>query len=159
MQRLALVGHQEIQERLHRPIVAEAGVGKGQSEAQIIRALKPFSDRLMRETYEGIAEVCKANDITPVWVFTPMTRSQGNPSAAALEGGRFAREAGLVTIVLDDAYGGRPLAEITISEADLHPNALGHRLLARRLIEKLKEHKTDLGLPDKIDAVELPVTD
>ena len=56
------------------------------------------------------------------------------------------------TIVVDNAYGGLKPAEIKISPDDYHPNEIGHRHVARRLLERMKEQREELGLPAQIEA-------
>jgi len=123
-----------------------AGVKKGDERNEIIRALTPHREELMRWTYRRVAEVCRENNIKPVWVFLPSTRTRGTEQSE--EGRRYAEEAGLMTIVLDDAYGDHPWEKLIVSEDDTHPNELGHQTIADSLFRKLREHHGELDMPD-----------
>jgi hypothetical protein len=139
-----------------KELAVKAGVKKGDDESAVIRALQPYSDDLMEWTYRRMAAFCKEQNITPVWIFLPLVRTH-NLLSEAEEGQRFASAAGFHTIILDKPYGGLDPEIIKVSESDYHPNALGHRFVAQRLLEKMKLGRTTLGLPAKIDAVP-PIT-
>ena len=109
----------------------------------------------MTATYQRLATICREHSITPVWIFLPMVRWQTQLSQAD-EGRRFASAAGIHTIVLDRAYDDRTVDELKVSAVDFHPNQLGHRLVARRLIEKLKQDADTIGLPSEFRDVSVP---
>jgi hypothetical protein len=119
-------------------LVKGLGVSPETEEADIIRALNPKSKEIMEWTYGRIAAICKEEGIKPLWVFLPLVRAQ-NQLLLAEETGVIARAAGIETIVLDNAYGAHSPEELRVSEQDYHPNELGHRMIAKRLGEKLKE--------------------
>ena len=133
-------------------LAAELGVGKGDPKADIIRALRPHSDELLRFAYGKMAKICEERGIEPVWVFLPLLRTQ-NALEASEVNAPIVREAGFETLVLDGAYGGLKPDDIKISRNDFHPNDLGHRHITKRLLERMKEKRVDLGLPARIDAV------
>ena len=122
-----------------------AGVVRGSRQADTIRKLQPFQEELMSWTYETIAEMCAEKGVTPVWIYLANTRTRSIELAE--EAKRYASEAGLVTIVLDQAYGSYPPEKVALSESDSHPNELGHKLIADRLFEKLCERRVDLHFP------------
>ncbi len=129
-----------------RELLERAGVRPGDDEATIIRALSPHMEELMSWAYGRIAEVCRERHIKPVWIYLSNTRTRSMELAEECR--PLAERAGLVSIVLDDAYGGRATEEITLNESDSHPNELGHQLIAKRLFEKFREHRAELGLPE-----------
>ena len=146
---LARIGAERGSAGLTFPFLQElferAGISEGDTQAEIKRALAPYREELMRWTYGRIAELCAERGIRPVWVYLANTRTRG--LLGAEEGRRFAEEAGLSTIILDGAYGGLPWQDVALNEADTHPNQLGHEMIAKRLYEKIREHREEVGLP------------
>jgi len=135
-----------------KDLARRAGVGKGDREDAIIRALQPHADELMEWTYRRMGDFCRERGITPVWIFLPLVRTHNLLSEAG-EGQRFARAAGFHTLVLDKPYGGLDPERIKVTESDYHPNELGHRFVARRLLEILRDQRAELGLPEKLERV------
>ncbi|MCB1233058.1 MAG: SGNH/GDSL hydrolase family protein [Verrucomicrobiae bacterium] len=131
----------------------KAGVKRGDRQADTIRKLKPHEDELMSWVYRQIGDVCRAHDITPVWVYLANTRTRSLELAE--EARPYAAAAGLVTIVLDDAYGGLPPEKVALSESDSHPNELGHQLVAKRLYEKLVDYRDEIGLPLPPESIQM----
>ncbi|MGI9240947.1 MAG: hypothetical protein ACR2RV_09100 [Verrucomicrobiales bacterium] len=134
-----------------KELVAELGLQAGDPRADVIRALQPYSEDLMRFAYQHMAEICRERDIEPVWVFLPLVRTKRVMEAAEVNA-PIVREAGFTTLVLDDAYGGLDPDEIKISQNDYHPNNVGHRHIVKRLLERMKEEREELGLPPQIDS-------
>jgi hypothetical protein len=123
-----------------------AGVKRGAPQAETIRALTPHAEELTRWAFGRIAEVCRERAIKPVWVFLPNTRTRSIELGE--EARRYAEEAGLMTIMLDDAYSDIPWERLVVSEADTHPNELGHRAIAASLFKKMRACHRELGMPD-----------
>ena len=135
-----------------KKLAADLGVGEGDVEADIVRALQPHSEELMRFAYTNMKKICDERDIKPVWVFLPLVRTK-NVIEASAQNAALVREAGFETLVLDKAYGGLAPDDIKISENDFHPNDIGHRHVAKRLLERMQENRAQLGLPEKFDSV------
>lgn len=121
-------------------IVADEGITPDQSEDDIMRKLAPYQDQIMSFIYERFASVAKANNITPVWVYLPMITSIGRIDFAD-EGRAYAQAAGIKTVELHGVFGDHTVEELQVSETDQHPNQLGHRLIAKRLIQVLEDLK------------------
>jgi hypothetical protein len=128
-----------------KDLFKRAGVKDGDSQTEIIRALTPFSKELMQWTYRRIAEVCREHEIAAVWVYLPQTQKLDMQRVDECLG--IVREAGITALVLEDAYGGRPADEIIISDADHHPNELGHQLITESLLQKIEERRDEIGIP------------
>jgi hypothetical protein len=135
-----------------KELVAKLGLKQGDPRADIIRALQPYSDDLMRFAYGHMAEICRENDIKPVWVFLPLLRTKREFKVAEVNA-PIVREAGFETLILDNAYGGLDPDDIKISALDYHPNEVGHRHVAKRLLEGMKENRDLLRLPPQIETV------
>lgn len=144
--RLVAQGESDLTFPYLKELLDRAGVRPGDDEGAIIRALSPHMEELMSWAYGRIAEVCRDGHIKPVWIYLSNTRTRSMELADECR--LLAEKAGLLTIVLDDAYEGMPTEEITLNESDSHPNELGHQLIAKRLFEKLREHRAELGLPE-----------
>jgi hypothetical protein len=92
-------------------------------------------------------EVCRERGITPVWVYLPMISSVHREDLAD-PGRGYAEAAGMKTMELHKCYGGMGLEELKVSDVDHHPNQRGHRLIAARLLEAMRESGIPPGLED-----------
>jgi D-alanyl-lipoteichoic acid acyltransferase DltB (MBOAT superfamily) len=114
-------------------IVDKSGVRPEMDETTALRQLQPYRADILRAVYGYIIQRSRERGVRPVWLFMPHVRERAGvqeETAAVLE---IARDAGFVTIDLDDVYKGREVAAIRLAEWDDHPNALGHQLVADRL--------------------------
>ncbi len=129
-----------------KELAAELGLKKGDPRADIIRALQPYATDILRFAYQHMAEICRENEIRPVWVFMPLVRTKLVNLRRARSMRQSSARRGSRRSILDNAYGGLKPEEIKISQNDYHPNNLGHRHVARRLLEGMKEQREALGL-------------
>ncbi len=146
--RLVEEGHEDFTFPWIEELFERAGVVRGARQADTIRKLQPHRDEIMRWAYGRIAEVCGEHGITPVWIYLANTRTRSLELAE--EGRRHAGEAGLVTLVLDNAYGGMAPEKVALSKSDSHPNETGHRLVAERLYEELCVRRAVLRFPETV---------
>lgn len=120
-------------------MVARAGVTSGMSSEEVERRLGPFTDELVAWAYTSLAETARAHDIVPIVVLLPLigdTDSAYNDEWRDLS--EIWRKAAFTAINLGDAYG--PLNErnqYKLAPWDWHPNAAGHTLIARHLVQQL----------------------
>jgi D-alanyl-lipoteichoic acid acyltransferase DltB (MBOAT superfamily) len=123
-----------------KDVVREAGLSRGTSYADGVRALKPRAEELLRWLYGQVAQRCRERGIVPMAGFIPHT-GEITPEMRALvvRQMELAREAGLVVIDMTGAYAGADLQSLWIAPWDSHPNADGHRLIAEKLYDGLKD--------------------
>ncbi len=133
-------------------LAARLGVGEGDPKDDIIRALQPHTRDLMEFAYGEMKQLCDERGIRAVWVYYPLVRTKRVLEAAEINAPTV-RAAGFETLILDGAYGGLDPDAIKISENDFHPNEIGHRHVAKRLLERMQEKRADLGLPERFDRV------
>ena len=60
--------------------------------------------------------------------------------------GRLAREAGFVTVDLTDVYGDESPDLLRVAPWDMHPNALGHRMIADGIERGLRARAGEIPL-------------
>lgn len=106
------------------------------TEAAAEAKLRPFGREIVAAAYRAVAERCVANGIRPVWMFVPAVHPDRNKIGYL---GELARDAGYEVFDLADVYAGRELSGLRVSELDYHPNSEGHRVLAERLYNELRE--------------------
>lgn len=128
-------------------LLQRAGVKPGMEQTETRRLLKPFADELIGWGYKAIVEACRAHGVLPVWVFVPRTDDGGEEyEATKAHLTTLAREAGFLTLSLDDAYGNIDRRLIQLVQWDTHANAAGLKMLGNRLFEVMVEHADELGL-------------
>lgn len=100
--------------------------------------LKPFETEILSWTYRQIVKTAREQNLPAIWIYLPGTDAIDKPEDNASLMIRIAEEAGFTIIDLSDVYQNHDSAELQIAEWDIHPNILGHQLIADRLYEKLR---------------------
>ena len=120
-----------------REIARKAGIARGVDRVVIRRRLQPHQHDILGGIYRHIAAACRARNVRPVWVYLPRPESfDRGPTETEL---RLAREAGFDVLVLEDVYETDDWDSLWIARWDHHPNALGHRMIADRLFDALRQ--------------------
>jgi hypothetical protein len=111
--------------------------------------LDPFWPEMEERALHQIGEMGREAGIEMVWIYLPGTleKSEQAEERKAMQM-EFARQAGFRIIDLTGVYGDVDRSEIAVAPWDSHPNALGHRMVAEMLYERLKETE-ELGLWSK----------
>jgi D-alanyl-lipoteichoic acid acyltransferase DltB (MBOAT superfamily) len=123
-----------------RSVAERAGVNGDMPMSVRRNRLDPFSEEVLRWSYERIVATCQEHGIQPLWVYLPVTRhplAEEDPEYKARVA--MAESIGFATMSLDDAYGGHPEKEVVLAAWDDHPNVLGHQLIAERLFTVFTE--------------------
>jgi hypothetical protein len=122
----------------------QAKVKQSMSKRAIKQAVMPFMDSLVVWSYKRIADNCHANNIKPIWIFLPATNDSAFTAEKNLSR-KIAMQNGYATFdfsrVYDDAK--IPLKKrekISVSKDDPHPNARGHRIIARALVKSFTKN-------------------
>ncbi len=96
------------------------------------------ANQAVAHSYNQFAQAAIEAGARPVWVYLPKlwehTSWRNLPRLK-----RNAQAAGFQIISLDGVYPYDQRAELRVSPADEHPNAIGHRLVAERLFQELQE--------------------
>jgi hypothetical protein len=135
----------EIPYEFLRETLLEAGVGRDTPASVAERLLGPYAAELTKWVYLRIVEASRSHGAVPVWVFLPRISERVPQSDIDLIL-RLAREAGFVVVDLQGLYDGLDYDAIRVGEWDNHPNAQGHDLIARRLLEALRANPTLVSL-------------
>ena len=130
-----------------RQLVVSKGVDEKTPDVLVGRRLEPHGREILQWAYREIVRECRTRGILPLWIFMPTLDDNGdNESPQELE--RMASDAGFITVSLADAYTNHPRESIWVARWDRHPNAMGHALIAEKLIERLEEmdNANELGI-------------
>ena len=119
-----------------REILARARVDASTDRTTGLRLLAPHQYEILSHVYRRITAASRERGIVPVLIFLPQV-TDGDWREETPETLRRAAEAGFIVLDLDDVYKGQDLTTIRVNEADHHPNAQGHRLVADRLYRDL----------------------
>ena len=120
---------------LYGDILKRSGSGRARRATDYARALRPYRWELLAAVYRAVAADCRARGVPCLWVLIPRVGRVVEPAEhrRLLD---LARAAGFTAVVdISDAFDGFDPADLAIHPSDFHPNAEGHALLARRLVE------------------------
>lgn len=144
---------------IDEPVIADvldrAGVRRGMSQAEVLSRLEPYNRRIVRHAYDTVVATAREAGAVPVWIYIPVVEG-ARDVAAMRRWAAEARAAGFRVVLLDDVYDGYPTDDLKIAPWDDHPNELGHRLIARRLLNHLRSDPDLLGGPADPARVEPP---
>jgi len=117
-------------------IYNRSGISASMSENEMIRALEPFGSEILIQSYKYLYDFCIQNDIRPIWLYWPTTRSRRNNEKQVGELINMVRDIGFTVIDLGNVYDGVEKKDLFVSAnkpVDGHPNELGHRLVSDAL--------------------------
>lgn len=118
---------------VYKDLLSQFGVKPGETSERYKRRLRPHRSAILGGVYRTIAAESRAHSALSVWVLVPRVGKAIDP-LEKVQIITLAREAGFsVVLDLTDAYDGADPTALAIGRADFHPNADGHRRLARRL--------------------------
>ncbi|HSD10885.1 MAG TPA: hypothetical protein VLF14_07865, partial [Candidatus Binatia bacterium] len=110
-----------------RDLLAQAGIHKGMSDAEMLRRLQPRAQTLFSWVEDTIAKQCAERGLLPLWIWLPSL----DPGTASMPAPR--PPPGFVTMNLDGLFDGRDLAGLRLRDWDFHPNPEAHRMIADKL--------------------------
>jgi hypothetical protein len=135
----------------------EAGVQPGMLEPELRRRISSVARDLIRASYEQIAETCRKHGVPLVGIAFPAPDGIPNTARSLAQVVSLATSAGIPVVDLPDVYAGRPVTDVWLKtsgpqsqDKDIHLNALGHKLVADRLFEQLRQNDAralKLGFP------------
>lgn len=120
-------------------IASRAGINENMTQVEAERRLKAYGPELLSWTYNRFVEISRERDILPVWIFIPALEESEAVDPTALI--RLAEETGFLALDLSNVYENEDKSSLIVAEWDRHPNSKGHRLIADRLYEALREKK------------------
>lgn len=125
--------------RVYAPILSDFGIGKTDAAEYYQSALKPWKWELLAGVYRAINADCRDRGVPCVWFLIPRVgKAPSRWDVARLSG--LAKSSGFSEAHdLTDAYGEADHSALRISPSDYHPNAEGHEMLAKALVEALSD--------------------
>lgn len=122
----------------------EAGVRPGMRDPELRRRLGPVSSDLVTWSYRRIAQLCREQGVPLVGI---AFSEPGDARAdQLLKIAALAADAGIPVLTLGPVYSGHSLDSVTLRSTDLHLSALGHRLVADRLYQLIRDNARTLKL-------------
>jgi len=120
-------------------VVRRAGVDGKMPAVMIERRLQPYVTELCAWSFQRFAHQCAQRGVRPIVIYRPVPADfSGMESAARSKMLGLARAAGLEVVDLSPAFDSvTDRSSLTLAKWDDHTTALGHRLLADKLYEKL----------------------
>jgi hypothetical protein len=121
-----------------RDVARAAGITPDTQPAIVEARLQPFARDIVFGLYRDLVAECRRRGVKPVWIYLPMPGVVEVPARSA-EFVQLAEEAGFAVVNLADWADGRRPAEVRLGELDHHANTLGHRIIADKLGEVLRQ--------------------
>ena len=121
-----------------RQLVTKTGL-KRDMEVRTMRArLQPYGNELIQWVYKQIAQDCRNHSVVPVFLYLPNLRALGEEETS--DHLRLAAEAGFKIINLSGIFNGYDERTLHRNDWDFHPNTKGHKIIADRLYETLRQN-------------------
>ena len=120
-------------------VVRRAHVNAKMPAVMIERRLQPYSTELCKWSFQSFAQQCAQRGVRPIVIYRPAPADfSGTESAARSKMLGLARAAGLEVVDLSPAFDSvTDRSSLVLAKWDDHTTALGHRLLADKLYERL----------------------
>ena len=129
------------------PVLADvtrrAGIAPTTEHSTAVRRLRPFRNEVLAWVYGDIAARCRERGVLPVLIFLPQLRG-GEWEVETPDILKAARDAGFIVLDISDVYRGHDPTTLRLAEWDEHPNAAGHRLIAKRLHDSISSRTGEL---------------
>lgn len=120
-----------------KEIAARAGVRPGDGTLKLRQRLRPFREPLVAGCFQEFKRLAIEMGAVPV---VPMLQLRiAKPHSEMIRQAELAERAGVICLRCFASYEGHSPEEIYIRPSDLHPTALGHRLLADDIYSRLLE--------------------
>jgi hypothetical protein len=120
-------------------VIERAGVNGKMPALMIERRLQPYVTELCRWSFQRFAQQCAQRGVRPIVIYRPLPADfSGMEPAARSKILGLARAAGLEVVDLSPAFDSvTDRSSLVLAKWDDHTTALGHRLLADKLYERL----------------------
>ena len=120
-------------------VIRRAGVNGKMPALMIERRLQPYVTELCRWSFQRFAQQCAQRGVRPIVIYRPVPADfSGMEPAARNKILGLARAAGLEVVDLSPAFDSvTDRSSLVLAKWDDHTTALGHRLLADKLYERL----------------------
>nr|MBS0037463.1 hypothetical protein [Saprospiraceae bacterium] len=116
-------------------IIKKSGINKSMSSNEMFKSLEPYSEELVRKSYTHLYELCKKNEIKPIWMYWPTTAIHPFVRDYSSDIAEMVSQIGYTVIDLSEVYREYKPTELYVSPSDRHPNVLGHSLIADALVD------------------------
>jgi len=126
-------------------VIARAKLDRAMSVERMTERLAPYNQEVLADVYQRFVRSCREHGATPVWFYLPLLTGldREDPGKVAMAH-EVAREAGFVMLDVSHVYDGHKLETLQIGPWDVvHPNAVGHGLVADTLYDKLVQLHRD----------------
>ena len=147
-------GYREVVES----VVRRAGVNGKMPAVMIERRLQPYFTELCRWSFQRFAQQCAQRGVRPLVIYRPAPADfSGLESAGSHKLFEIARAAGLEVIDLSPAFDSvTDRSSLVLAKWDDHTTALGHRLLADKLYERIVPTTLWFASNEQISSLQKP---
>ena len=125
-----------------KDIAAKAEITRGMAPGAIFSRLQRYETELIDAVYKTMVDECRSRRIVPVWIYLPIPTAEIDDTRAKLI--PIADSAGFVVCDLSDWAKER---EGLFPNAEHHPNAEGHQLIADALMHLVQTTPEVIPLP------------
>jgi D-alanyl-lipoteichoic acid acyltransferase DltB (MBOAT superfamily) len=100
--------------------------------------LKPFQAEIISWAYRTVVQDCRQRGVQPIFIFLGTPGENTSQDVIDFHV-RLAQEAGFTTINLQNWFENQDLRRMIVEEWDRHPSAEGHKLIADKLYDALRQ--------------------
>ena len=127
-----------------RDIIQKAGIRQEMSEPVALQRLAPYRQDITVALLQLMADTCRKQGAIPALL--NLSESSSNSPTERNEILQLAQAAGFILLDLSDWSAQHHRDDLRLAKWDGHPNALGHKIIAEHLYEKLMEIGDQIGL-------------
>jgi hypothetical protein len=124
-----------------RDVLERAKITPGLRQAEAMSRIAPYREELLESAQRELVETCRRHGVAAIWIYLAMPeKGPSREEIAKLV--EQARRSGFHALDWSDVYDGVDIRTLQRTQWDFHPNAAGHRIIARRFYSNLTTDTT-----------------
>lgn len=118
-------------------LMIKQNITKDLEEDEIVKRLLPIGNTVVKVCYEEIYNLCLKNKIKPIWIYWPPLVRKNDSLIDKNKSLDIVETLGYTIIDLEYLYDNYQYKDLILNKFDSHPNAIGHKIFAMELYNKI----------------------
>lgn len=131
-----------------KSIALKSGLNSNSDNITLTNELMKHQEEISDSLYAIIQQSANQINARVIWVYIPALYDNYSTSVFEKEAGK-AQSFDFIVWNMGKSFEKTERKELSVNEWDTHPNAKGHRLLAKEFLKNILEHQNDLNLSIK----------